>query len=260
MAPDWLSFIRNLGLANVNLGFCRHLLPSSPQTHSSGICTYSALMEERKRWPPNTQNALKLSLTYSSECIRWDSGSKYSTNARSPVPSHCISSAELGVWSVVGWLKAETVWSPSCSLMLFFLSLAISTVTELFYSVAMLNCSTAAQDQRVTKGAQCANLPHVPLTRLWLILIVLTVVINSLSKIFYSLQHVWELCSGLASHDSEPGKMRLMEYSQGCGTVLQKYFTQERKGLSLFQLSLSLVYLRALKDVLLVFKNLNMAT
>lgn len=45
----------------------------------------------------------------------------------------------------------------------------------------MLNCSTAAQDQRVTKGAQCVDLPHVPLTRLWLMLIVLTVVINSLS-------------------------------------------------------------------------------
>lgn len=45
-----------------------------------------------------------------------------------------------------------------------------------------------------------------------------------------------------------------MEYSQGCGIVLQKYFTQERKDLSLFQLSSPLVYLRALKDALLVFK------
>lgn len=51
-----------------------------------------------------------------------------------------------------------------------------------------------------------------------------------------------------------------MEYSQGCGTVLQKYFTQERKDLSVFQLSLALVYLRALKNVLLLFGNLNMIT
>lgn len=45
----------------------------------------------------------------------------------------------------------------------------------------MLNCSTAAQDQRVTKGAQCVDLPHVPLTQLRLMLIVTTVVINFLS-------------------------------------------------------------------------------
>lgn len=45
----------------------------------------------------------------------------------------------------------------------------------------MLSCSTAAQDQRATKGAQCIYLPHVPLTWLWLMLIVLNVAINSLS-------------------------------------------------------------------------------
>lgn len=133
MVPLRVFSIRNPELANVHLGFCRHLLPSSPQTHSSGISTYSALMEKQKRWPPNTKNALKLSSTSFPECIRWDSGSKCSTSTSSPVPSHCISSAELGVWSVVEWLKAETVWSPLCYLMLFFLSLAISTVTELFY-------------------------------------------------------------------------------------------------------------------------------
>lgn len=106
---------------------------ASFQTHSSGICTYSVLMKEQQSCPPNTQNALKLSLTSFPQCIRWASGSKYSASSRSAVPSHRISSAELGVWSAVEWLKAETVWSPSCYLMLFFLSLAISTVTELFY-------------------------------------------------------------------------------------------------------------------------------
>lgn len=45
----------------------------------------------------------------------------------------------------------------------------------------MLSCSTAAQDQRVTKRAQCIYLPHVPLTQHWLMLTVLNVVINSLS-------------------------------------------------------------------------------
>lgn len=45
----------------------------------------------------------------------------------------------------------------------------------------MLNCSAAAQDQRVTKGAQCLDLPRVPLAQLRLMLIVTTVVINSLS-------------------------------------------------------------------------------
>lgn len=93
----------------------------------------------------------------------------------------------------------------------------------------MLSCSTAAQDQRVTKGTQRIYLPHVPLTQLWLTLTVLMwSLILFLSKIFYFLQHVGELCSRLASHDSEPGKMRLMEYSQGYGTVLQKYSTQEK--------------------------------
>lgn len=134
MAPHWLSFIRTTGADWCAFGVLQTLAafqPPNPFIRNMYLFCTDGRAEKMAPHPPN---ALKLSSTSSPECIRWDSGSKYTTSARSLVPSHCISSAELGVWSVVEWLKAETVWSPSCYLMTFFLSLAISTVTELFYS------------------------------------------------------------------------------------------------------------------------------
>lgn len=122
------------------------------------------------------------------------------------------------------------MWSPSCYLTLVFLSLAISTVTELFYR----RCYCAELFYSCTGSkSHKGNPAHISATRSFNSALVdinsSNVVINSLlSKIFYFLQHVGELCSRLASHDSEPGKMRLMEYSQGYGTVLQKYSTQEK--------------------------------
>lgn len=104
------------GASNVHLGFSDACF--SPQTHPSEY----AVIKTQERWPLNTQKAFRLCSNSSPEGINWDSSSQCSTSARSPVPSHCFSAADLGVWSLVEWLKAETVWSPSCYLMLFFLS------------------------------------------------------------------------------------------------------------------------------------------